>query len=298
VILTDPLVSIVVPSYNHGRFIGKMIDSVMNQSFTNWELIIIDNHSSDNTDLVLNEYSDNRIRVVKINNYGIVAISRNKGIKEAKGLWIAFLDSDDGWHPNKLENCLAHSENADLVYHDMQLYKADIDKILDKDLKSRKLVSPIIKDLLIRGNTLINSSVFVRKELLDHVSGLNEDKGMITAEDYHLWLKIAKRTNRFVYVPEQMGFYAIHGQGLSQRDTSSQLRKAVSEFLPMLNKKEQKQVESFIRYSKIRTMVNTGKIETYINDFFYCFWNGTFDNKLKSVFSLFELFYLDFKNKF
>ena len=92
-----------MPSYNHGLYIGKAIDSVLNQSFTDLELIIIDNYSSDNTDNVLSNYKDKRIKVFKFNNYGVIAASRNYGIKKAKGTFIAFIDSDDIWYENKLK---------------------------------------------------------------------------------------------------------------------------------------------------------------------------------------------------
>jgi glycosyltransferase involved in cell wall biosynthesis len=290
-------VSIVVPSYNHGRYIGKMIDSVLRQTYTNWELIIVDNHSTDNTDSVILNYSDERIRVVKLNNYGIVSKSRNIGIREAKGKWIAFLDSDDGWYSNKLEKCMEYVEKADIIYHDMQLYKADVDLMLDSSLKSRNLGHPVFKDLLIYGNTLINSSVLVNKYLIESVKGLNEDKEMITAEDYHLWLKIAKRTNRFLYIPERLGFYTMHNMGLSQRDTSAQLRRAVSEFIPELTKREQNYVEAFIRYSRIRMMLHTGKISAHVRDVFFCFIKGTFDIKFKSFFTMLQLSAVKIKGK-
>jgi glycosyltransferase involved in cell wall biosynthesis len=287
-----PLVSIVVPSYNHGHFIGKMIESVISQTYENWELIIVDNHSSDDTDIIINNYNDKRIKVFKIFNNGIVAVSRNKGILEANGLWVAFLDSDDGWYPEKLEICMSSSEHADLIYHNMKLYKAQEDIFLTKGLVSRKVNSPIFKDLLIRGNTIINSSVIVKKSLLEVVNGINENREIITSEDYHLWLKISQVTDRFLHLPKQLGYYTIHGQGLSQRDTSTQLRYAVSEFLSVLSDVEKKYVESFIRYSRIRTLIMTKQKNNFLNDVFYCLFHGAFDIKMKSLFSAFQLVFL------
>ncbi len=288
--MNNPLVSIVVPSYNHGGFISKMIDSVIKQTYINWELIIVDNHSTDSTDSNIKKFHDNRIRVVKIQNNGIVAISRNKGIEESKGTWVAFLDSDDFWYPLKLEKSLSLVDKADLLYHDMDLYKANDDIVLNHGLKSRKLFSPVFKDLLIRGNTLINSSVIVRKSLLDEVNGLNEDKSLIAVEDYHLWLKIALKTDRFVHISEKMGCYTLHEQGLSHRDNSAQLRKAVAEFMSSLTEREQRYVESFIRYSRIRKLVHFRFKAKYGNDLLYCFFYGTFNIKIKSLFSAIQLF--------
>ena len=85
-----PLVSIVIPSYNHGKFIQKAIDSVINQTYQNWEAFIIDNNSTDETNKILNNYKDIRIKKLKIENDGVIAKSRNLGINAAKGDWIAF----------------------------------------------------------------------------------------------------------------------------------------------------------------------------------------------------------------
>lgn len=100
----NDLVSIITPSYNTAMYIGQTIESVLNQTYTNWEMIIVDDCSSDNTDSIVKPYlTDSRIKYVKnVQNSG-AAVSRNKAIKIAKGKWIAFLDSDDLWDEHKLE---------------------------------------------------------------------------------------------------------------------------------------------------------------------------------------------------
>ena len=104
---TKELVSIIMPSYNTGRFIAETIESVIAQTYTNWELIIVDDCSTDNTDDVVRPYlSDERICYVKNEKNSGAAISRNRALREAKGKWIAFLDSDDLWLPEKLERQL------------------------------------------------------------------------------------------------------------------------------------------------------------------------------------------------
>lgn len=98
------LVSIIMPSYNTGAFIKKAIQSVLNQSYENWELIIVDDCSTDNTEeVVLPFLNDQRIRYIKNEKNSGAAVSRNRALREAKGKWIAFLDSDDLWLPEKLE---------------------------------------------------------------------------------------------------------------------------------------------------------------------------------------------------
>lgn len=99
----EGLVSIIMPSYNTAPYISSSIQSVINQTYNNWELIIVDDCSTDNTEDVLSEIKDERIRFFKNEKNSGAAVSRNKALREAKGQWVAFLDSDDLWMPDKLE---------------------------------------------------------------------------------------------------------------------------------------------------------------------------------------------------
>lgn len=100
----NDLVSIIMPSYNTANYIRASITSVQKQTYTNWELIIVDDGSTDNTDEVVAELlSDGRIRYLKNDRNSGAAVSRNRALREANGKWIAFLDSDDLWYPDKLE---------------------------------------------------------------------------------------------------------------------------------------------------------------------------------------------------
>lgn len=104
------LVSIIMPSYNTAKFIEETIDSVLAQTYTNWELIIVDDCSTDDTDAVVAKYQDSRIQYLKNGKNSGAAVSRNRALREAKGRWIAFLDSDDLWAPDKLEKQIRFME--------------------------------------------------------------------------------------------------------------------------------------------------------------------------------------------
>ena len=107
----NDLVSIIMPSYNTAKYIAGSIASVQHQTYTNWELIIVDDCSTDNTDeIVAPLLSDGRIRYLKNETNGGAALSRNRALREAKGRWIAFLDSDDLWRPEKLERQVGFME--------------------------------------------------------------------------------------------------------------------------------------------------------------------------------------------
>lgn len=104
------LVTVIMPSYNTADYIGESIQSVLNQTYQNWELIIVDDCSTDNADAVVAQFSDTRIRYLKNKKNSGAAVSRNYALREAKGKWIAFLDSDDLWAPEKLEKQITFME--------------------------------------------------------------------------------------------------------------------------------------------------------------------------------------------
>lgn len=112
----DGLVSIIMPSFNTASFIAKSIQSVQIQTYKNWELLIVDDCSTDNTDEVVQPFlADERIRYFKNKKNSGAALSRNKALQKARGKWIAFLDSDDLWRPEKLEKQIDFMENHN--YH-------------------------------------------------------------------------------------------------------------------------------------------------------------------------------------
>lgn len=114
------LVSIIMPTYNCGRFISESIRSVLAQTYKNWELIIVDDCSTDNTAAVVSSFSDERIQYYHNEHNSGAAITRNKALREARGRWMAFLDSDDLWLPEKLEKQLAFMQqnNYAFSYHE------------------------------------------------------------------------------------------------------------------------------------------------------------------------------------
>lgn len=217
---TNPLVSIVLPTFNHGLYICRAIESVLQQTYVNWELIIVDNYSIDKTEFLVSTFKDSRIKYFKNHNYGIIATSRNFGINQSSGDWIAFLDSDDWWKKSKLELCLKHVNkyNADILYHDLFLIKNQHQKISFKIAKSRKLTKPIFNDLLINGNAILNSSVIVKKDILKAVGLLSEMHDKVTWEDYDCWLKVSKITDNFYYLNKRLGYYWVGGGNISNPD--------------------------------------------------------------------------------
>lgn len=248
-IKTSPLISVVIPSYNHSNYLSRAIKSIIDQTYTNWEIIVIDNHSKDGTDQIMNKFENEKIKLLKIHNDGIIAKSRNMGIREAKGEWIAFLDSDDWWKKNKLKICADNFLNStDIIYHDLQIVTNRKSLFQRKLLKTRKLKNPILIDLLINGNAINNSSVIVKKKILEKINYINENKNMVAAEDYNTWLKISNISSKFLYLSQNLGYYQIHDQSVSKKDTSLANKEATKEFLSNLDLKQKIKLEARIQY--------------------------------------------------
>lgn len=211
---TAPLFSIVIPTYNHGHLIGRCLDSVMGQTREDWEAIVVNNFSEDNTIEVVEGYGDPRIRLVNFANNGIIAASRNKGIAEARGEWICFLDSDDWWTPDKLEACFPYLNDNDVVYHTLQIYREGVG-LTDETLQTYEPRKPIFIDLLLRDSCMPNSSVCIRRTVVDQVGPLTEDRELIAVEDYDYWLRVSRLTERFVRVPQTLGYYWVGSTSIS-----------------------------------------------------------------------------------
>jgi glycosyltransferase involved in cell wall biosynthesis len=226
----NPLVSIVIPNYNKARDLERALNSVMAQSYSNWEALIVDNHSTDDTDDVVAGYHDSRLKLFKIHNHGVIAASRNLGIKHAQGEYVAFLDSDDWWLPEKLKESLRYLEaGSDIVYHDLFLVTKETQKFFWRKVRTRVLRSPVFEDLIIGGNPLPNSSVLVRKSILQKLGGLSEDVSLIAAEDFDAWLRIAKITEQFKMVPKTLGYYWSAGGNTSNPQRSLRILDAIEE---------------------------------------------------------------------
>lgn len=215
----NSLVSIIIPTYNHAHFLGRALQSVLDQSYPHWEALVIDNNSQDNTDDVIKSFSDSRIRLSKIHNHGVIAASRNLGMREARGEWVAFLDSDDCWYPKKLQTIMAAVESDDAydVLSNDELM-VDIKTSAKRVLRYGPYEKDFYKILLIEGNRLSPSASVVRHDFLDrHGLAFDESQDYVTVEDYGFWLDLARTGARFKFIHEVQGEYVIHGANSSAR---------------------------------------------------------------------------------
>ena len=280
----DFLVSIVIPTFNHSHYLKRALKSIINQTYENWEVIIIDNYSKDDTEKIVTNFKNDKIQYLKAHNNGIIAVSRNIGVNASSGEWIAFLDSDDWWTKDKLKTCIENiNDKVDLIYHDLEIVSNN-PKIFDrKKIKSRKLKKPILIDLLINGNVINNSSVIVRKKLLDRINGIDEKKELVAAEDYNAWLKIAILTDQYLYLPKTLGYYLVHDQSISKKDMSLPTRHAVREFSKFLTKAQKLKQEALFRYMSGRFCYINTNFKKSKEDFLFSLRYGNIQLKIKSL---------------
>jgi glycosyltransferase involved in cell wall biosynthesis len=208
----EALVTVVVPTYNHAHFLGRALQSLLDQTYSRWEALIIDNYSQDNTNEVVHSFGDPRIRLLKIHNHGVIAASRNMGIIAARGDWIAFLDSDDCWYVNKLEIIMA-AVAADDAYDVLSTDEliVDVNTGSSRILRHGPYQEDFYKILLLEGNRLSPSSTVVRRTFLErHGLAFDESHDYITVEDYGLWLNLARSGARFKFINQVQGEYVIH----------------------------------------------------------------------------------------
>ncbi len=182
----DELVSIITPVYNASKYIKETIDSVLLQTYTNFEYIIVNDCSTDNSEEIIRQYKDKRIRVLNNEKNICAAMSRNRAIRESKGRFIAFIDSDDVWEPEKLERQILALKDSKYVmsYTGIQ--------IIDDNgnfIKYQNVPDTMSYQNLLRNTAISTSSVVVDRS---KVTIPLEMPNRRTGEDYSLWLSILR----------------------------------------------------------------------------------------------------------
>src|SRR3989338_2869812 len=187
---SHPLVSVIIPTYNYGHVVCEAVESVLHQTYTNLEVIVVDDGSQDDTRQRVEKYRD-RIRYVYQPNKGLSA-ARNTGIKEAKGDYIAILDSDDIWLPTKIEEQMkVFAQYPEVGLISCSGIEVDengkvLDKVPRKGFSSKK---ELMENLISRNVISGGSNAIFKKECISKVGLFDED--LNSAEDWDMWLRIA-----------------------------------------------------------------------------------------------------------
>jgi glycosyltransferase involved in cell wall biosynthesis len=212
-----PRVSVIIPTYNRAADVARCLDSLVAQTFRDFEVLVCDDGSTDETADVVRRYSGRlELSYHWAENFGGPARPRNMGLRLARAAYVALLDSDDWWAPRKLEESVRFLDGgADLVYHDLYSVNSTRRRLYRRKRRTRVLRTPVYRDLLSNGNAICNSSVVVRRDLLLSIGGFCEETALIAWEDYDAWLRLARITERFERIVEPLGYYWNGGGNIS-----------------------------------------------------------------------------------
>jgi len=208
-----PKVSVIIPAYNCASFVNETIDSILNQTYQDFEIILVDDGSTDNTKEVVRKYGD-KIKYLYQQNSGVSA-ARNKGIGVSRGKYIAFLDHDDLWLPERLEKqvkFLDENPEVPLVFSDS--YCTDwAGSILERSFEERSPHRGSIFNELFIKNFIPTQTVLVRKEIFNIVGNFNPQLKVV--QDYDLWLRIAERF-QIDYINQPLAKHRVHEGSFSK----------------------------------------------------------------------------------
>ncbi|WP_297678211.1 glycosyltransferase family 2 protein [uncultured Bacteroides sp.] len=236
-ISNEILFSVVIPTYNRANLIKRCIESVVRQTYQNWEALIVDNYSDDNTAEIISSFHDERIRYYKNHNYGVISVSRNFALEKSNGDWICFLDSDDYWASNKLERLLPYLNDFDIIYHG---YESNMVRRLLGN--SRRLFytvkEPAVAYVLQRGDPFNPTCTAVSKFCIGDIR-FSEDKDLYAIEDYDFFLQLLLKHPRIKHLKEYLAFYDVTtGVSHNQKEHLNRSRLIYLKYKHLLTKNE------------------------------------------------------------
>ncbi len=215
--MNKPQISIILPTFNRAELLPRAIESVLSQSFYDWELIIWDDGSTDNTKSVVESYEDSRISYYYAKNQG-VAYARNRAIEQAHGTYLAFLDSDDAWHPEKLLKqiaCFKSHPEIDILFTDFLNFNLS-NNIHENNFQSHQHVMKSLVSLrmdehlfiihsgflksLASGNYIATDTVMLQRSSLTTSEPFNEN--LRNSEDFELWWRLGLAGLKFAYLDQ------------------------------------------------------------------------------------------------
>ncbi|WP_188049576.1 glycosyltransferase family A protein [Flavobacterium sp. GP15] len=212
------LVSIIIPIYNQEKYLKETLNSVVNQTYSNWECILINDGSSDNSVSVLSEYvsKDNRFVFINSENKG-VSSARNFGLKRAKGYFILFLDGDDLIHPDKVNLAISSFQkniNLDIVFNCTNYFQNTVDNTLYPITLNSNLLN--FNDLLLFwGDKIIIPihSAIIKKDLFD---GIEYNCDLTAQEDWLVWLRLFQKNPKILVLDNVLSYYRKHNKSRTQ----------------------------------------------------------------------------------
>ena len=217
-----PRVSVIIPTYNRAEFLHSAVQSALNQTFKDLEIIVSDDKSTDHTKEVVRSFKDERIKYICNKGNKGVSAARNTAILASKGEYIAFLDDDDEWLPDKLQRQVEVLDKSQTkicgVHSNLLIINKMTGKSIPYNPNTKKFKGNLLNQLLI-GDPLRTSTVLVRKRCLDEIGLFDETISYM--EDRDLWIRLSKNWD-FEYISEPLIKYYVHGNAQLTRNLEAQ----------------------------------------------------------------------------
>ncbi len=267
--MNDPLVSIITPTYNHEMFIAQCLDSVLAQTYTHWEQIVIDDGSSDRTGEIISQYNDKRIKYIRQENKGIWRLGEiyNDALRLSKGDYIAILEGDDFWPPYKLEVQMQSFRRTDAVLSwgraKIVDSHGDLQAILPKDVKSLMDLSKeqVLGRLLLSNSFMYPCTIICRKSALLSIGGFKQIKDA-PCVDGPTWLEMIL-IGEFLPIDEVLAYYRKHDNQISSTERISMIKSGLYsiEFFNNLPEEVRSSVEKTV--DGLDALLKRKKINSY-----------------------------------
>ena len=250
------LVSIILNCFNGEKFLKKTLDSIKLQSYKNWELIFIDNHSTDNSKLIFKSYKDKRFKYFKTKKHLSLYSARNFGVNKSKGDFISFIDADDWWIKNKIEKQITlffKNHNLDIVFSNVFIYE-------EKNKKKKLFIKKKIK--FINSQSLINKfempilTTMIKKKIFKS-NKFNNQYTIIG--DFDFFTRLAIHYN-IGYIHEPLAYYRIHGSNL----TNKRIDLNIKELIHWHRHNQKKKIFKAVNFKKVINLIELLQIKKKI----------------------------------
>ena len=269
--MDKPLVSILINCYNGEKYLYEAINSVLNQSYKNWEIIFWDNLSTDSSGKIIKKFNNLKIKYFLSDIHTSQYEARNQGLKKCTGEFIAFLDVDDYWHPNKLEEQIKLFKNSDIGFSCTNSWIINERTKKENKLGFKKIYSGNVLEYLLKKDFIVMSSLIVRKSILESLS-INFNPKYEIVGDFDLVLRLSTIT-KLAGIQIPLVFYRLHENNLTYKKIKLNYEELVMLYNDICNQSVFNQNRSFsffknnvILYGAIYKILNQKRIES-LKDF-------------------------------
>ncbi|MEZ7503915.1 glycosyltransferase family 2 protein [Flavobacterium sp. Arc2] len=225
--MTNPLISIIIPAYNASKFLLETLESVKRQTYTNWEIVLVNDCSTDNTIEIVNEFSkgiSNSVKLITNAKNSGVSVSRNIAVANASGTWLALLDSDDVWLPNHLETLMNEVDKdpqLNLVYAGCLVFLDTVETIIFKQEISEDMLNNFNVSLFTHQIGINPCTVLLDTNSWNRVGGMVQN--LQHAEDKDLFIRLAKMNYRFKFSNQHTALYRKHSNVSAASNNDSKM---------------------------------------------------------------------------